>query len=96
MAREYRTVRGTVLLIAACIVFATGSCLVRVAAEQGAARIALFRFVVGLGLIASAALTGKVTLRFHNGPLLLLLLRGLARRQSRSLPSRGSAWAKAR
>jgi hypothetical protein len=94
MAREYRTVRGTVLLIAACIVFATGSCLVRVAAEQGAARIALFRFVVGLGLIASAALTGKVTLRFHNGPL--LLLRGLARRQSRSLPSRGSAWAKAR
>ncbi|HPD47013.1 MAG TPA: hypothetical protein P5279_09590 [Anaerohalosphaeraceae bacterium] len=95
MAREYRTVRGTVLLIAACIVFATGSCLVRVAAEQGAARIALFRFVVGLGLIASAALTGKVTLRFHNGPL-LLLLRGLARRQSRSLPSRGSAWAKAR
>jgi len=76
MAREYHKVKGTLLLIASCVVFVVAGCLVKQAADLGAARIALFRFVVGLGLIAAAAITGRVKLRFHNGPL--LLLRGLA------------------
>ncbi|MBE0537158.1 MAG: DMT family transporter [Phycisphaerae bacterium] len=75
MAQEHRKVRGTLLLIASCVAFAGAGSLVRLAADLGASRIALFRFVVGLGLLAAAAVTGKVTLRFHNGRL--LLLRGL-------------------
>jgi drug/metabolite transporter (DMT)-like permease len=49
--------------------------LVRYAAGIDPYKTTLFRFIVGLGVLGTAALFGRIKLRFVNGPL--LLLRGL-------------------
>ena len=56
--------------------FCIAGCLVKSGAYLGAYRLAFFRFVIGLGLIATAAMLGRVRLVFNNKKL--LLLRGLA------------------
>lgn len=75
MAREYHKIRGSTLIIASCLVFCIGGCLVKQARDLGPVIIAFFRFVVGLALVGGAALTGRLKLRFNDKKL--LFLRGL-------------------
>jgi drug/metabolite transporter (DMT)-like permease len=67
--------RGTVLILASTVVFSLMSALVRYTSYIDPYTKTLFRFVVGLGILGTAALLGKITLKFVNGPL--LFFRGL-------------------
>ena len=60
----------------ASVFFCMAGCLVKSGSYIGAYRLAFFRFVIGLGLIAAAAMSGRVKLVFNNKKL--LFLRGLA------------------
>ncbi len=62
----------------ASVFFCMTGCLVKYGSHIGAYRMAFFRFVIGLGLIAIAVMSGRVTLVFNNKKL--LFLRGLAGR----------------
>ncbi len=55
--------------------FCLTGCLVKYGSYIGAYRMAFFRFVIGLGLIAIAVMSGRVKLVFNNKKL--LFLRGL-------------------
>ena len=68
--------KGVALILASTAAFCLMSGLVRYASGIDPYKTTLFRFVVGLGILGTSALLGKITLRFVNGPL--LLLRGLA------------------
>ena len=67
--------RGVVLILASTAAFCLMSGLVRYASGIDPYKTTLFRFIVGLGMLGTAALFGRITLKFINGPL--LLLRGL-------------------
>jgi drug/metabolite transporter (DMT)-like permease len=56
--------------------FCIAGCLIKSGSHIGVYRMAFFRFVIGLGLIATAVMSGRVTLVFNNKKL--LFLRGLA------------------
>jgi drug/metabolite transporter (DMT)-like permease len=71
---EHKT-KGTTLIILACGFFCMTGCLVKSGSYIGAYRLAFFRFALGLGLIAAAAMSGRVKLVFNNKKL--LFLRGL-------------------
>jgi len=71
---EYKT-KGATLIILACGFFCITGCLVKSGSYIGAYRLAFFRFVLGLGLIANIVLLGRVKLVFNNKKL--LFLRGL-------------------
>jgi len=60
----------------ACVFFCVAGSLVKYGSYIGAYRLAFFRFVIGLGLIATVAMSGRVKLVFNNKKL--LFLRGLA------------------
>ncbi len=55
--------------------FCIAGCLVKSGSYIGAYKLTFFRFVIGLGLIATAAMSGRIRLVFVNKKL--LLLRGL-------------------
>ena len=55
--------------------FCLTGCLIKYGSNIGVYRMAFFRFVIGLGLIAIAVMSGRVTLAFNNKRL--LFLRGL-------------------
>ncbi len=59
----------------ASIFFCMSGCLVKSGSYIGDYKLAFFRFVIGLGLISTAAMSGKIKLVFVNNKL--LLLRGL-------------------
>jgi drug/metabolite transporter (DMT)-like permease len=67
--------KGVVLILASTVFFCLMSALVRYASDIDPYKTTLFRFVVGLGILGTAALFGKIKLKFVNGRL--LLLRGL-------------------
>ena len=67
--------RGIVLILVSTVFFCLMSALVRYASGIDPYKTTLFRFVVGLGILGTAALFGKIRLRFVNGRL--LFLRGL-------------------
>jgi len=67
--------KGIALILASTIAFCLMSGLVRYASGIDPYKTTLFRFIVGLGILGTAALFGKIPLKFTNGPL--LLLRGL-------------------
>jgi drug/metabolite transporter (DMT)-like permease len=67
--------KGAVLILSSTAAFCLMSGLVRYASDIDPYKTTLFRFIVGLGMLGTAALFGKITLKFVNGPL--LLLRGL-------------------
>ena len=67
--------KGAVLILTSTVAFCLMSGLVRYASGIDPYKTTLFRFIVGLGMLGTTALFGKITLRFVNGPL--LLLRGL-------------------
>lgn len=67
--------KGAKLILASTVVFCLMSGLVKYASNIDPYKTTLFRFVVGLGMLGTAALLGKIQLKFVHGPL--LLLRGL-------------------
>ena len=67
--------KGVVLILASTVAFCAMSGLVRYASGIDPYKTTLFRFIVGLGMLGTAALFGKIRLKFVNGPL--LFLRGL-------------------
>ncbi len=60
----------------ASVFFCVAGSLVKYGSYIGAYRLAFFRFAIGLGLIATAVMSGRVKLVFNNKRL--LFLRGLA------------------
>ena len=71
---EHKTI-GATLIILACGFFCMTGCLIKSGSYIGAYRLAFFRFVLGLGIIAATAMLGRVKLVFKNKKL--LFLRGL-------------------
>lgn len=67
--------KGAALILSATAAFCLMSGLVRYASYIDPYKTTLFRFIVGLGMLGTAALFGRIKLKFSNGPL--LLLRGL-------------------
>jgi len=67
--------KGVFLILISTVFFCLMSALVRYASDIDPYKTTLFRFVVGLGILGTAALFGKIRLRFVSGRL--LLLRGL-------------------
>jgi len=67
--------QGVILILTSTVVFSLMSALVRYASDIDPYKTTLFRFVVGLGMLGTAALFGKIRLKCVNGPL--LLFRGL-------------------
>ncbi len=75
MARQYHRMRGAVLLVGSCLLFSTTGCLVRAGAHIGPLRMVLFRFAIGLVIIAAVVISGRARLRLNDKRL--LFLRGL-------------------
>ncbi|MBN1804542.1 MAG: DMT family transporter [Sedimentisphaerales bacterium] len=75
MSRLEHKTKGAALMALASVFFCFAGCLVKSGSYMGAYRLTFFRFVIGLGLIATAAMSGKVKLVFVNKKL--LFLRGL-------------------
>jgi drug/metabolite transporter (DMT)-like permease len=67
--------KGIVLILISTVAFCLMSSLVKYASDIDPYKTTLFRFIVGLGMLGTAALLGKVKLNFVHGPL--LFLRGL-------------------
>ena len=76
MSREEHKTKGAALIFTACWFFCVAGCLIKLGSYLGAYKLAFFRFVIGLCLIAAAAMSGRVRLVFNNRKL--LFLRGLA------------------
>jgi len=75
MPRLEHTSKGATLIVLASVFFAMAGSLVKLGSYIGAYRLAFFRFAIGLGLIVSAMLLGRVKLVFNDKKL--LFLRGL-------------------
>jgi drug/metabolite transporter (DMT)-like permease len=67
--------KGAVLMITACVFFCVMASLVKLITHVDAFKISLWRFIIGMGLLGTAAMFGRVQLRFHNWKL--LSVRGL-------------------
>ncbi len=70
--KEYK---GVVLILASTIFFCLMSSLVKYASDIDPYKTTLFRFIIGLGILGTGALFGKIKLKFVHGPF--LFLRGL-------------------
>ena len=68
-------VKGTALMVTACVFFCVGASLVKLVTHIDAFKIGLWRFVIGMGLLSTAAFFGGIQLKFHNRRL--LFVRGL-------------------
>ncbi|MCP4261920.1 MAG: DMT family transporter [Planctomycetes bacterium] len=75
MSRLDHKAKGAALMALASIFFWMSGCLIKSGSYIGDYKLAFFRFVIGLGLISTAAMMGKAKLVFVNKKL--LLLRGL-------------------
>jgi drug/metabolite transporter (DMT)-like permease len=75
MSRLEHTTKGAALMASASVFFCLTGCLVKSGSYMGAYKLTFFRFVIGLGLITTAVMSGRVKLVFVNKKL--LLLRGL-------------------
>jgi drug/metabolite transporter (DMT)-like permease len=67
--------KGTALMVSACAVFCVMASLVKLVLHVDAFKIGLWRFVIGMGLLGTAAMFGWIQLKFHNWRL--LFVRGL-------------------
>lgn len=76
MSRVEHKTKGAALIFTACWFFCLAGCLIKLGSYLGAYKLAFFRFVIGLSLIATAAMSRRVRLVFNNKKL--LFLRGLA------------------
>ena len=75
MSRSEHITKGALLMALASTFFCITGCLIKYGSYIGAYRMAFFRFVIGLGLIAIAVMSGRVKLVLNNKKL--LFLRGL-------------------
>ena len=75
MSRLEHKTKGATLIFVACGFFCIAASLIKSGSYIGAYKLAFFRFVIGLCLIATAAMSGRVKLVFNDKKL--LLLRGL-------------------
>ena len=79
MVRQFTTAqeqrRGAALMLSSTVAFCLMSGLVRYASDIDPYKTTLSRFIVGLGILGTAALLGRIKLTFAHGPL--LFLRGL-------------------
>jgi drug/metabolite transporter (DMT)-like permease len=75
MAGYSEKVKGTALMVTACAFFCVMASLVKLVTHVDAFKIGLWRFVVGMGLLGTAAMFGGMQLKFHNWRL--LFVRGL-------------------
>lgn len=67
--------KGIVLILISTAFFCLMSSLVKYASDIDPYKTTLFRFIVGLGILGTTALFGKIKLNFVHGPL--LFFRGL-------------------
>lgn len=75
MSRLEHKTKGAALIFVACGFFCIAGSLIKFGSYIGAYKLAFFRFAIGLCLIATAAMSGRVKLAFNNKKL--LFLRGL-------------------
>jgi drug/metabolite transporter (DMT)-like permease len=75
MSRLEHKTKGAALIFVACGFFCIAGSLIKSGSYIGAYKLAFFRFVIGLCLIATAAMSGRVLLVFNDKKL--LFLRGL-------------------
>jgi len=75
MSRLEHKTKGAAFIFTACWFFCLAGCLIKSGSYIGAYKLVFFRFVIGLCLIAAAALSGRVKLVFNDKKL--LFLRGL-------------------
>ncbi|MHC4532346.1 MAG: DMT family transporter [Planctomycetota bacterium] len=75
MSRLEHKTKGAALMALASIFFCMSGCLVKSGSYIGANKLTFYRFVIGLGLIATVVMSGKARLVFVNKKL--LFLRGL-------------------
>lgn len=75
MGARSHTAKGVLLMVGSATAFCVMASLIKHAAFLDPYKTTLFRFVVGLAILSTAALFGKIDLRCVNGPL--LFLRGL-------------------
>lgn len=73
--KTLHSTKGVLLMFCSGVAFCGMSTLIRYASSIDSSRVALCRFVIGLALLGTAALLGKIRLTFVHGPL--LFLRGL-------------------
>ena len=66
MSRLENTKKGAALMVLASGFFCFTGCLIKSGSYMGAYKLSFFRFVIGLGLITTAAMAGKVKLVFVN------------------------------
>ena len=71
-SKEYK---GAILIFSSTFAFCVMSSLVKYASDIDPYKTTLFRFIIGLGILGTGALFGKIKLKFVHGPL--LFLRGL-------------------
>lgn len=69
---EHATTRGITLMIGANLVFCAMACLVRQLSGYSAWTMALFRFLMGIGIISCIAMSGRIKLHFVNSRMLFL------------------------
>jgi len=67
--------KGAALMVTACVFFCVMASLVKLVLHVDAFKIGLWRFVIGMGLLGTAAMFAKIQLKFHNWRL--LFVRGL-------------------
>jgi len=67
--------KGAALMVTACVFFCVMASLVKLVTHIDAFKIGLWRFVIGICLLGTAALFGGIQLKFHNRRL--LFVRGL-------------------
>jgi len=72
MSRAEHITRGAVLMALASGFFCMAGCLVKYGSYIGVYKLAFFRFVIGLGLIAAVVMSWRVKLVFINKKLLFL------------------------
>lgn len=75
MGPRSHNAKGVLLMVGSAMAFCIMASLIKYASFLDPYKTTLFRFVVGLAILSTAALFGKVDLRCVNGPL--LFLRGL-------------------
>ena len=75
MSRLEHKTKGAALMAMASIFFCMAGCLVKSGSYIGANKLTFYRFVIGLGLIATVVMSGRARLVFVNKKL--LFLRGL-------------------
>jgi len=66
------TMRGVALMVLSSVAFCAMSALIKFIPDIDSYKTTLFRFMIGMAVLGTAAQFGKVQLRFVNGPLLLM------------------------